>query len=246
VVTKGERLGVLGKEGGSGGWSHLHFEIFSRQPSGRWGTQDGYAFLWQAYLAEYQPQILAVARPGHVIFAGQSIELDGSRSWSATGKITEFRWMLSSGAGATEAKVKRAYELPGSYCETLRVVNGKGEFDYDFVRVRVYDPKHPQEPPPRLHLAFYPTSGIYPDTEISFKGRAFDVSGGNETWNFGDGSPLVTTTSDGNLDQLAKDGYVIVKHRYEQPGDYLVHVRREDNEGHVAEDRLHIRVSPQP
>src|SRR5262249_4444776 len=61
--ARGQRGGVLGKEGGSGGWSPLHFEIVSRQPAGRWGTQEGYAFLWEAYLREQQPAVLAVARP---------------------------------------------------------------------------------------------------------------------------------------------------------------------------------------
>ena len=35
----GDRIGSLGKEGGSGGWSHLHFEIKSRQPSGAGGPR---------------------------------------------------------------------------------------------------------------------------------------------------------------------------------------------------------------
>ena len=52
AVTLGQKIGVLGKEGASGGWSHLHFEIVSRQPSGKWGTQEGYAFLWEAALRQ--------------------------------------------------------------------------------------------------------------------------------------------------------------------------------------------------
>ena len=44
-VKKGQRLGALGKEGGSGGWSHLHYDIKARQPSGKWGVLDSYAFL---------------------------------------------------------------------------------------------------------------------------------------------------------------------------------------------------------
>ena len=48
-VRRGTRLGALGKEGGSGGWSHLHFDIKSRQPSGMWGTQAAYGFVWEAY-----------------------------------------------------------------------------------------------------------------------------------------------------------------------------------------------------
>jgi len=47
-----QKIGVLGKEGGSGGWSHLHFDIQSRQPSGKWGTQEAYAFAWEAYRQE--------------------------------------------------------------------------------------------------------------------------------------------------------------------------------------------------
>ena len=36
-VKQGQKLGELGKEGASGGWSHLHFEIVARQPSGKMG-----------------------------------------------------------------------------------------------------------------------------------------------------------------------------------------------------------------
>ena len=76
IITQGERVGLLGKEGGSGGWSHLHFEIISRQPSGKWGTQDGYAFLREAYLRQYRPNLIAVARPHHLIWAGNSVTLE--------------------------------------------------------------------------------------------------------------------------------------------------------------------------
>ena len=49
TVKMGQKIGVLGKEGGSGGWSHLHFHITARQPSGKWGIEEGYAFLWEAF-----------------------------------------------------------------------------------------------------------------------------------------------------------------------------------------------------
>jgi len=48
-VKMGQRIGLVGKEGGSGGWSHLHFDIKCRQHSGMCGTQNGYAFIWQPY-----------------------------------------------------------------------------------------------------------------------------------------------------------------------------------------------------
>ena len=90
-VRQGQKLGLLGKEGASGGWSHLHFEIKSRQPSGEWGTEDGYAFLWEAYQRERRPELIAVARPHHVAVVGEKVRLDGSRSWSRT-KIARYEW----------------------------------------------------------------------------------------------------------------------------------------------------------
>ena len=40
-VRLGQRLGLLGKEGGSGGWSHLHFEIKSKAAFGQVGHAGG-------------------------------------------------------------------------------------------------------------------------------------------------------------------------------------------------------------
>src|SRR5262245_55777071 len=36
-VKMGQKIGVLGKEGSSGGWAHLHFDIKAKQPSSKWG-----------------------------------------------------------------------------------------------------------------------------------------------------------------------------------------------------------------
>lgn len=46
-IKAGEKIGVLGKEGSRGGWVHLHFDVKALQPSGKWGIQDAYAFLWE-------------------------------------------------------------------------------------------------------------------------------------------------------------------------------------------------------
>src|SRR6266498_5554249 len=91
-VKMGQKIGVLGKEGSSGGWAHLHFDIKCKQPSGKWGILDGYAFLWEAYQKEHRPKLLAVARPHHLIWAGEKIFLDGSGSWTASGKGPAFEW----------------------------------------------------------------------------------------------------------------------------------------------------------
>ncbi|MCA9028607.1 MAG: PKD domain-containing protein [Planctomycetaceae bacterium] len=243
-VAMGQQIGTLGKEGASGGWSHLHFEIKSRQPSGRWGTLDSYAFLWQAYLQQYSPNVIAVARPGHVIFAGESVQHDATRSWTSADHIASYEWTFSDGTTAVGPTPMHAYEKPGAYRETLKVTDSDGNVDYDFVRVTVYDPTHPDRTPAALHAAFSPTFDIHAGTPVAFKVRAFQTTHGEETWDFGDGSDTVTAQSDGNVDPRNKNGYAVTTHRYKKPGDYLVHVKRIDEHGHTAEDRLHVRVQP--
>ena len=71
-VKAGDKIGILGKEGSSGGWAHLHFDIKALQPSGKWGIQDAYPFLWEAYLREHKPDPIAVARPHRLAQAGKS------------------------------------------------------------------------------------------------------------------------------------------------------------------------------
>ena len=97
VVRRGQQLGLLGKEGGSGGWSHLHFEIRARQPSGKWGIEEGYVYLWESYLREHRPRLLALARPHHLLWADSRVTLDGSKSW---GKQLRHEWTFSDGTKA--------------------------------------------------------------------------------------------------------------------------------------------------
>lgn len=241
-VKMGQRIGLLGKEGGSGGWSHLHFDISGRQPSGKWGIIEGYAFLWEAYRNEHKPKLLAVARPHHLAAVGQKIVLDGSRSWSADGKIASYEWTFGDGKTATGSTVERTYAKPGVYSEVLKATDGKGRVDYDFAVVNVLD-REPKNPlPPSIHAAYYPTFGIKAGDPVTFLVRTFRTTDGKETWNFGDGSPPVQVQSDGNVVKLAKDGYARTVHSFEKPGHYLVRVERTDRHGFTATAHLQVRV----
>src|SRR4029450_13679644 len=91
-VAMGQKIGVLGKAGSSGGRAHLHFDIKCRQPSGKWGIQEGYAFIWEAYQREHAPAVVAVARPHQLVAVGAKVALDGSRSFSARGSVTQYSW----------------------------------------------------------------------------------------------------------------------------------------------------------
>jgi len=242
-VKPGQRLGLLGKEGGSGGWSHLHFDIFCRMPNGQWGCQEAYAFAWEAYLKQYQPKLIAVARPHQVAWVGEKAELDATRSWSAAGKIVRYQWTFTDGTTAEGARVERGYAKPGYYSEVLKITDAAGQVDYDFAIVHVHDSKHPEQFPPTIHVAYAPTQGVKPNAEITFKARTFPTTDGEEPWDFGDGSPKITTRSDGNVKQLAKDGYAVTTHRFAKAGQYLVRVERTDRLGQKAVGYVRVGIN---
>ena len=237
-VSLGQRIGILGKEGGSGGWSHLHFDIKAMQPSGLWGTQAAYAMVWQASLKEHAPEVLAVARPHHLIRTGDTVVLDGSKSWCAAGGQPEFDWTFTDGSKASGARVERRYDQAGYYSEILKVEDARGHVDYDFQVVQVIDREKPGSPAVAMHAAFAPTVGIKPGDIVTFKVRSYGIAAG-ETWDFGDGSAPVTVRSDGNRKSLAKDGYAVTTHKFAAPGDYLVAVRHNT---HPSVARLHVVV----
>lgn len=241
-VKQRQRLGLLGKEGDSGGWAHLHYDITRRQPSGKWGIEEGYAYLWEAYLREHRPKLLAVARPHHATWAGDPVRLDGSLSWSASGKIERFEWSFTEGGKAEGPAVERTYSRPGTYSETLKIVDRDGRVGYDFAVVQVLPKDDPRARVPAIHATYFPTFGIRPGDEVTFGVRTFGTTDGEETWDFGDGSPPVRVKSDGNVRAWAKEGYALTSHRYGEPGHYLAKVERSTREGLKAVARLHVRV----
>jgi murein DD-endopeptidase MepM/ murein hydrolase activator NlpD len=238
-VRQGQKLGVLGKEGGSGGWSHLHFDVTRRQPSGEWGIEDGYAFLWEAYQRERKPALVAVARPHHLLLSGQGATLDGSLS---RGKDLKYEWMFTEGGGASGPRVEHLYDKAGVFTEILKITDRDGRVDYDFAIVHVIDREHPERMPPSIHANYAPTFGIRPDDPVTFKVRSFRTREPGEVWDFGDGSPPVTVKSDGNAVMHAPNGYAETIHKYSRAGHYLVTVETVNADGLRAVARLQVRV----
>ena len=241
-VRKSQRIGILGKEGGSGGWSHLHFDINAIQPSGKYGIVNAYPLAWQAYQAQYAPEIIAVARPHHLIWAGQEVTLDGRKSWSKSARSLQYEWTFSDGSTAKGPTLKRTYKTPGEYNEVLRVIDAAGHVAYDFAVVQVLDKAHPDQLPPTIHAAYTPTLDIHPGDPVTFKVRSFRTKRPEEVWDFGDGSRPVTVHSDGNANVHDLDGYAMCRHTFTRPGDYIVTVKGTNEHGYTAATHLHVRV----
>lgn len=242
LLRKGERIGILGKEGESGGWAHLHFEIKSMQPSGKWGTQAAYALLHEAYVRQYQPAVLACARPQQLVRAGDTALIDGTKSWAASGAIASYHWTFHDGETAEGAVVEKRYPSPGRFTEILKVSDALGNVDYDTVVMQVIDPEAQDQYMPSLHAAYAPSIGIRPGAPITFSARVFRCAEGAEVWDFGDGSPLRRTKSNINPDRHAKDGYAMLEHRYAAPGVYHVRITRDCGDGVSAVTHLHVVV----
>jgi hypothetical protein len=243
-IKKGQRLGYIGKEGSSGGWTHLHFHVECLQPSGKWGVQDSYAFLWQAYREQYDPAVIAVARPHQKALVGEAVSLDASLSWTKTG-VGTFEWSLMDGTKATGPTVRRTYDRPGIYSEIVKVSDGAGNFDYDFASVRVYAGNAPDGTASvvGVHATYAPTFGIKPGDPVIFRSRARETRIGADLFDFGDNTPQVSVPSNIDGAQHAANGYGMVVHHYRQPGHYLVRVeRRDEPTGAVAVQHLHVIV----
>jgi hypothetical protein len=220
----------------------LHFDISGRQPSGKWGIIEGHAFLWEAAVREQKLRLIAVARPHLFVAVGETAKLDGSRSWSAAGRIASYEWTCTDGRRASGERMERTYDKPGIYSEILKVTDAEGRVDYDFAIVNVVDRAQPENLPPSIHAAYSPTMGIKPGLPIQFLVRTFRTTDGEETWDFGDESPRVTVKSDGNAVVHAKDGYAVTTHTYDRPGTYLVRVERTNRQGLRAVGRLKVVV----
>ncbi|MCK4965725.1 peptidoglycan DD-metalloendopeptidase family protein, partial [bacterium] len=194
-ITKGQKVGMLGKEGASGGWVHLHFAIKYELPSGKWATEEAFAYVWNAYVEEHNPPVIALARPHHLIWEGQSVTLDGTKSKSFSGGIVKYEWIFHDGSRAFGPVQEYSYDLPGTYSEVLKVVDSAGNIDYDYCVVQVRNKKNPEKMPPSIHAVYHPTLNIKPGDPITFGVRTFQTEYGEEVWDFGDGSPKVIVKS---------------------------------------------------
>lgn len=243
-VKIGQEIGLIGKQGSSGGWVHLHFQITYKHPvSGKWITEDAYPYVWEAYVNQYKPPLIAVARPHHLAWTDQEVILDGSRSKSFSGDITSYEWTFTDDTTASGPVQKKTYQMPGEYSEVLKVTDSKGNVDYDFTVIQVYDRLNPEMKIPVMQPAYHPTLNIKPGDPVTFLVRTFNTDFGNEIWDFGDGSEPVMVKSEKVIREKRTEGkFAETVHSFSKPGHYVVRVERSDELGIKAIAHLHVEV----
>jgi len=246
-IAMGQPIGLIGKEGSAGCWSHLHYEIRGPQPSGKAGIVEGYAFLWEAYQRQYAPDVVAVARPHAYAWVGETVTLDGSRSSSRSGRISRYEWTFTDASTGTGPTVTRVYKKAGTYSEILKVTDSRGHSSYDFAVVQIAgkpvgEKQSEVNLAPTIHASYWPSLGTRAGQPITFLVRSCRTTFGQEIWNFGDGSALVTVKSDGCAEEKTKEGYARTQHVFQKPGDYIVRVERANERGEKATFHLFVPV----
>lgn len=244
-VKLGQRIGIMGKQGGSGGWVHLHFGMSHKETTtGNWGIEEAYPYVWEAFVNQYNPTLIAVARPHQLLWTGQEATLDGRKSRSLTGDIVSYEWTFCDGTTADGAVQKKKYEKPGEYSEILKVTDSEGNIDYDFNVIQVYARGEEEQTIPAIQPAYHPSLNIKPGDPVTFLVRTFNTDVDNEVWDFGDGSPLVRVKSETVTRQnLISGKFAETVHKYAEPGQYVVSVRRSDASGREAIGHLHVVVN---
>ena len=249
-VAAGDPIGVLGKEGASGGWSHLHFSIISPQPSGRYGEAEGYPFLVEAYLNDHPGALLACARPHRVAAVGESVTLDGSRTISSGAGVAGWQWTLHDGTTADGVRTDVCYDQEGMYSEMLTVTDACGRTEVDFCVVQIIPADgDPAGTPPAMHLTYYPAENLPVGWPVAFKVRSFFKGefganrSGEDHWDFGDGSTATSRSAEpartGSAENLDFDERW---HAYDRPGRYIVTVTRTGANGLTATAQVKLDI----
>lgn len=244
-IRMGQKIGYMGKQGGSGGWVHLHFGVHYKNPeTSVWEVEDAIPYLWESFVEKYRPSLIAIARPRLLARTGDEITLDGSRSISLAGKIVSWQWIFTDGTTANGPVQKRSYSKAGEYSEILKVTDSKGNIDYDFNYVQVYDRDYPDKRIPAIHPVYYPTLNLKPGDPVTFLVRTFGSDTGDEVWDFGDGSEKVRVNS-GVVQRKSQNqgNYATTVHSYKKSGQYVVSVERINESGFPAIGHLHVVIN---
>jgi gliding motility-associated-like protein len=136
-------------------------------------------------------------------------------------------WDFGDGQGLSiEENPVHTFFQPGIYTVTLRAQNASG-VEAEIIKeeiITVFEN-------PDAFFSVDPAFQVFPDATVTIENNSTAISGADFLWQFGDGN-----TSD------APD---VASHTYEDPGNYTIHLRIEQN-GCVSRDSADIFIQPIP
>jgi hypothetical protein len=182
----------------------------------------------EAYLRKYDDKVLAVAGGYRFAKAGETIELDGSRTVCRDGeKIVSYQWTLHDGQTVNQPVVKLTYTLPGYYSEELTVKTASGAIDKDFLQVRINDQNSTGNI--AYGWSYYsPVRNIKPGQDILFWNRLINTATDVKI-NYGDGTDA----------QIIRDE---IKHSYNKSGNYTVELSSFDSNNETVSVKMEVVI----
>ena len=214
-VAKGEKIGVLGRSGPSGNFSHLHVGIHASREHMEAGNYtrriNYYPWIVEAWRSEYGDGPLAVAGAHAVARVDQTVRFDASGSIPADSPIVSRRWELPDGSTAEGNDAEHVFTTPGIHVVTLRVRDAAGREDFDFRKVKVYSRDEAETLLPALFVTSIPTLNARAGEAVRFKIWLHGAEEHPFHVDFGDGEARRGCAS-----------FEVIEHVFGAPGRYVV------------------------
>jgi PKD repeat protein len=146
------------------------------------------------------------------------------------GTIADYQWNFGDGDRASGRTAQHAYDAPGTYVATLTIVDPYGRIASTSQSINVGAGISPT-----AAFVFSPTNPRV-GTAISFNASSSRAAAGGRivsyTWDFGDGSPRVTTAD------------TVVSKTYAQAATYTITLLVTDQAGRTGTISLTIQIAP--
>lgn len=164
------------------------------------------------------------------VFANQLVTFNAASSVALDGQISRYSWDFGDGNTAVGISISHLYADPGSYVVTLTVQASNGQSDSTSQQVEVLESPTPNQPPV-ADFSFEPSSPKASD-EVHFTDASNDRDGQLKAWKWEFG--------DGNVSQEQNP-----VHRFEQAGEFTVHLLVTDDQGLQGQAVKKVTVLPQ-
>lgn len=214
-VKRGQKIGVIGKTGPSGNFSHLHLGSFLSRTDMESGKENKrlnlYPWLVTAYQSTHPKSVYAIARPHQLALTGEKVTLDASNSMAFGTKIISYKWTLPDGKIIHKSKTDVVFDSPGTYTATLYVKGKNGVEDVDFCHIRVFSKMKPEDHMPTIFMTYTPTESIRIGQPVKFRFWFQGANPGVLSIDFGDGSKTTSYQS-----------YDVISHSFAKKGIYIV------------------------
>jgi murein DD-endopeptidase MepM/ murein hydrolase activator NlpD len=218
-VARGQKIGLLGKSGPSGNFSHLHLGTYltmrDLETDHRNTRLNLYPWLVTAYRAQHPKALFAVARPHHIALTGEKVVLDGSHSLAWGGnKIASYRWVFPDGQTVNNRRAEKTFDRPGAYVAELRIKDDRGAEDVDFCQIKVFTKGNPEKGIPHIYMSYVPTEAIHLGQPVRFR-----------FWLQGSGAGPIRVDFDDGTHLENYQPYTEFQHRFKTPGLHVLTAR---------------------